>query len=314
LYFNGTNAEKFRCLSDAAEFLQKTKDLENRFMAHAKRMLQAFKLCNGNRDFTNTELDNIHYYMAVRSLLFKLTKGTAPDISQMNKKVQELIQSAIKSNDVEDLFSESKDFNAKAIDLFDAKYIEKINKIHLPNTKIKVLQQLLTQAIEEFKKVNKIKAMSFSERAQSVVDAYNLRSADASNIKEILDGVADELVCLLKDLAEEKSSFEKLGVSYEEQAFCDILSFVGQKYEFDYPDKNRVVLASAIHKEVEEYTRYSDWANRKNIKDKLSVAIIRLLDKHEFPKAGGKQLPDNYHEVCTSVIKQAKSFQEYYNV
>lgn len=32
------------------------------------------------------------------------------------------------------------------------KYIDKINAIQLPNTKIKVLQQLLSQAIDEYKK------------------------------------------------------------------------------------------------------------------------------------------------------------------
>ena len=127
-YFTGSNIEKFTCLNDAAEFIQKTKDMETRFMANARRMSRAFRLCNGSNDFTNAELDKIHYYMAIRSLLFKLTNGTAPDISQMNKRVQELIQGAIKSNEVEELFSETKDFNTGAIDLFDPKYIEKINK------------------------------------------------------------------------------------------------------------------------------------------------------------------------------------------
>lgn len=52
----------------------------------------------------------------------------------------------------------------------------------MPNIKVKILQQLLSQAIEEFKKVNKIKAISFSERMKSIVDTYNLRSMDDAEI------------------------------------------------------------------------------------------------------------------------------------
>lgn len=55
-------------------------------------------------------------------------------------------------------------------------------KIKMPNIKVKILQQLLSQAIEEFKKVNKIKAISFSERMKSIVDTYNLRSMDDAEI------------------------------------------------------------------------------------------------------------------------------------
>ena len=313
-YFTGTNAEKFKCLNGAAEFVQKTKDIENRFMANVRRMSRAFRLCNGSKDFSDTELDKIHFYIAVRSLLFKLTKGTAPDISQMNKKVQEMIQGALKSNEIEELFSESKDFNAMAIDLFDAKYIEKINKIELPNTKVKILQQLLNQAIEEFKKVNRIKAMSFSERVKAIVESYNLRSMDEAEIKEILNKVAEELIELMNELNNEKNSFEELGINYEEKAFYDVLIAVEEKYEFFYPEDKNLELAKEIHKLVTTNTKYSDWANRKDIKAKLQVDIIRLLTRYGFPAIPkGTMPPEDYEKVYNDVIEQTENFKKYYN-
>ena len=42
---------------------------------------------------------------------------------------------------------------SEQIELFDPKYIEKIDKIKYQNTKLKVFQQLLSQAINKFKKV-----------------------------------------------------------------------------------------------------------------------------------------------------------------
>jgi type I restriction enzyme R subunit len=313
-YFSGTNAEKFKCLNEAAEFIQKTKDTENRFMANAKRMSKAFRLCNGSKDFSDSELDKIHYYIAVRSLLFKLTKGTAPDISSMNKKVQELIQGAIKSNEVEELFSESKDFDANAIDLFDAKYIEKIDQIELPNTKVKILKQLLNQAIEEFKKVNKIKAVSFSERVKAIIETYNLRSMDEAEIAEILNKVAGDLIDLMEELAEEKNSFEALGINYEEKAFYDVLVAVEEKFKFTYPEEKNLELAKEIHKLVTTNTKYSDWANRKDIKARLQVDIIRLLTRYGFPAIPkGTMPPEDYEKVYNDVIEQTENFKKYYN-
>jgi type I restriction enzyme R subunit len=43
------------------------------------------------------------------------------------------------------------------VDIFDPDYMAKLEKIKLPNTRIKLLQQLLAKAIAEFKKVNTLR-------------------------------------------------------------------------------------------------------------------------------------------------------------
>lgn len=78
-YFSYVPSERLQCLNEGAEFLQKSKELEQRFMSNVLRMSKAFNLCNSRKDFTNEELDLIHYYKALRSILFKLIKGDAPD-------------------------------------------------------------------------------------------------------------------------------------------------------------------------------------------------------------------------------------------
>ena len=193
-YFNGNSFEKLETLNKAVEYVQQTKELENRFMQGVQRLSKAFNLCNIDNDFTQEQIDKVHYYKAIRSIIFKLTKGKAPDISQMNKTVQKMVQEAIQSSEVEELFITEDELGSKTIDLFDKKYIDKIDKIQFPNTKIKVLQQLLSQAIGEFKQVNKIKALTFSERLQNIVNMYNARSMDAAEVTAILDEVASDLM------------------------------------------------------------------------------------------------------------------------
>ena len=103
-------------------------------------------MCSSSDAVSKSERDLINFYVAVRSIIFKLTKGTAPDITTMNNHVLQMIQEAILSNGVEELFSVGKNIHEN---LFSPEYLQKINDIQLPNTKIKILQQLLKQMIDE---------------------------------------------------------------------------------------------------------------------------------------------------------------------
>ena len=90
--------------------------------------------------------------------------------------------------------------------------------------------------IDEFKKVNKIMAVEFSDRLKRVVDEYNNRRRDEAFANEVLDDVADQLAKLLEELKAEKDSFKSMCIDFEEKAFYDILKFVARKYEFEYPN------------------------------------------------------------------------------
>mgnify|MGYP001092835154 CR=1 FL=1 len=54
----------------------------------------------------------------------------------LNARVRELLEGAIQSDGIEELFETGKHIS---VDIFSDEYIEKINAIQLPNTKIKVL-------------------------------------------------------------------------------------------------------------------------------------------------------------------------------
>lgn len=163
-FFTGSSLQQLECLNMAAEFVQLTHKIEKRFMMLVKRLKAAYDICCGSEAINQEERDHIHFYIAVRSIVFKLTKGNAPDTAQMNAKVREMIKDALQSDGVEEIFKLGDNKQAE-VDIFDDDYLAKIEKIKLPNTKIKLLQQLLTKAIEDFKKTNKVKGVDFSENS-----------------------------------------------------------------------------------------------------------------------------------------------------
>ena len=300
-FFEGSPVEQLACLNRAVEYVQLTEELELRFMAAVKRMKQAFNLCTSSEEFTDEDRDYIAFYCAVRSILFKLTKGDAPDTSQMNARVHELLEGAIQSDGIEELFETGKHIS---VDIFSDEYIDKINAIKLPNTKIKILQRLLSQAIEEYKKVNKIMSLEFAERMKRVVDEYNNRRKDEAFANEVLDDVAEQLTNLLEELKKEKNSFTTMGIDYEEKAFYDILSIVARKYEFEYPDNKMIELSKRIKVIVDDKARYTDWSTRDDIKANLQVDLILLLDEFDYP-------PVTIDDVYKEVLEQAENFKKY---
>lgn len=300
-YFTGKPVAQLNCLNNAAEFVLQTQKLEYRFMALVKRLKTAYDVCCGSEQLSQKERDYIHFYMAARSIVYKLTKGDAPDTAQMNAKVREMISEALRSDGVEEIFKLGQ--GEDGVDIFDDDYLAKIEKIKLPNTKIKLLQQMLAKAIGEFKQVNKIKAIDFSERFKSLVDMYNERKEEDVLVSDVLEDFSDEIINMFQDLKTEMGSFEDMGINLEEKAFYDILHSLAVKYDFEYPEDKLLELAQAVKGVVDDKAKYTDWNQRDDIKAELKVDLIMLLAKFGYP-------PVSRDEVYKEIFEQAENFKK----
>jgi type I restriction enzyme, R subunit len=301
-YFNGTNLEQLNTLNLAVEHIQITKNNETRFMGLVKRLKAAYDICAGSEKLTQKERDYTHFYLAVRSIIFKLTKGVAPDTAQMNSKVREMIKDALASDGIEEIFKLGEG-NEKEHDIFDEDYLEKINKIKLPNTKIKLLQQLLAKVIGEIKKVNKVKGVDFTRKMQVLVNKYNQRDEADVLRSEVYEEMADHLTDMIWEVYKEFSAGEALGIDFEEMAFYDILKSLCVKYDFKYPEPKLIELAKAVKDLVDGQAKFPDWNKRDDIKSALKVGLILLLDEFGYP-------PVERDEVYVEIFEQAENFKK----
>ena len=292
-FSTGTPLEQLDCLNKGAEFMQRTKEQENLFMGHAKKLKSAFNLCSNSEEISDDEREEIHYFCGVRSIIYKLTIGDTPDISQMNRRVNEMIEEAIQiGNDKENL------------DVLSEEYMERLGKLKLPNTKVKLMERLLKTVITEFKKVNKVKGVDFSKRLSTLVDKYNERRDSAIFADEVLTEVANQMANLLKELNKEKKSFLDLGISYEEKAFYDILKSIAKQFGFEYPEDKLLKLAAEIKKIVADKSKYTDWSTRDDIKAELKMDLILVLAEYGYP-------PVTNDEVFKEILEQAENFKKY---
>lgn len=300
-YFSGSALQQLDTLNKAAEFVLVSVDKEKRFMDIVKRLKSAYDICSGANEFNQDERDHIHFYIAVRSIVYKLTKGSAPDTEQMNRKVREMIKEAIKSEGVEEIFKLG-DNNNSEIDLFTEDYLNKINKIKLPHTKIKLLQQLLQKAIGKLSKVNKMQGINFSDKLKFIVDKYNERREKDTLTSDVLEDFTDEIINLYYALKDETEAFKEMGIDFEEKAFYDILKALAIKYDFLYPEEKLIHLSKEVKSVVDSLAKYTDWSKRDDIKAELKADLIILLAENDYP-------PVDRDEVYKEIFEQAENFK-----
>lgn len=193
----------------------------------------------------------------------------------------------------------------KTIDLFSEDFIKHLNQVKLPITKFNALLKLIRKAISDYGKTNKIKELEFSERLKKVVYEYNSRD----NLKfvnevteDFVNNLSDELIRLMRELENDRNSFEKMGISYEEKAFYDILINVRDKYKFPYENEKCIVLAKKIKELVNDKAQYTDWSNRNDIKSQLKIDLVILLYENGYP-------PQWNEEVFNMVLEQAEYYK-----
>jgi len=272
-----------------------------------KKLRSAYDLCCSSEEIDQRERDHIHFYFAIRAIIHKLTKADAPDTAQMNNRVRQMIEEALISDGVEEIFKLDNNNPKNNVDIFSDEYIAKIDKIKLPNTKVKLLQKLLAKAIDEFKKTNRIKGVDFSKRLKKLVEVYNERKDFDVFQSHVLDDVAEQFSNLFQDLQKERKSFQDLGIDFEEKAFYDILKAIAQKYKFEYPDEKLIKLSQEVKLIVDDKARYTDWAQRDNIKAELKVELILALAANNYP-------PVPKDEIYKEIFEQAENFKKYSSV
>lgn len=301
-FFSGSPLERLQCLNGAAEFVQSRRETQTRFMGLALRLKAAYDICCPSGELSDAETARAQFYLAVRSIVYKQTKGDAPDSEVMNSVVEKMVQEAITCSGVENIINMD-----KQVDLFSDKVLAELESIGLPFSKFNALLKLLKRAISEYGKINMIQMILFNERLQKIVDKYNDRDnlVFATKVKEdVINGLSHELISLFHELNAEKTSFEKLDITFEEKAFYDILIKVRDDHGFKYENEKCVMLATEIKKLVDDKMQFADWSTRDDIKSKLDMDLTVLLYNNGYP-------PEWNEDVFTRVLEQAENFKKW---
>ena len=301
-FYSGTPLERLNCLNAAAEYIQTSKEMQTRFMGLSRRLKSAYMICFPSGELSDTETSKAQFYLAIRSIIYKQTKGDAPDAEIMNRVVEDMVREAITCTGIENIVDDH-----KQVDLFSEDFLLELQSVKMPITRFNALLKLLRKAITAYGRTNKVKAIEFDERLKRVVEEYNSRDKlvfTSEVVADFVNGLSDQLIQILNDLKDDKASFEKIGITYEEKAFYDILIKVRDDHEFPYEDEKCLVLAKKIKELVDDKAQFADWSTRDDIKNQLNMDLTVLLYKNGYP-------PEWDEEVFEKVMEQAENFKKY---
>ena len=298
----GKPIERLACLNEAAEYVQLSKDFQVRFMGLSRILKSAYQICFPSGELSDRETAVAQFYLAIRSIIYKQTKGDAPDAEMMNEVVEEMVRRAISCTGVENVI------NADGPDdLYSEETLKELNEMKMPITKFNALLKLVRRAITSYGRTNKVKAVQFDERLRKVVAEYNSRdnlTFTSEVVSDFVDSLSDQLVEIIDSLKEDQESFEKLGITYEEKTFYDILVKVRDDHGFVFADEKCIELSKEIASLVSDKAQYADWSTREDIKIHLNMDLTVLLYKNGYP-------PEWDEEVFDKVMEQATNFKHY---
>ena len=101
-------------------------------------MKAAYDIVFPSGELTENETSKAQFFLAIRSIIYKQTKGDAPDAEAMNKVVSEMVKKAIACTGVESIIDTD-----KMEDLSSEAFMENLKQVQMPITKFNALMQLL---------------------------------------------------------------------------------------------------------------------------------------------------------------------------
>ena len=131
--------------------------------------------------------------------------------------------------------------------------------------------------------------------------------------EDIIKSATEQALKILREMNESRESFRKIGLTFEEKAFYDILMSLRNQYNFEYGEDKIVggisvndkckSLARKIKEIIDTKSSFADWLNNQIVRDQLKFDIKVCLIKNGYP-------PQYSPEVFQKVMEQVENFEE----
>lgn len=329
---NSDPFERYKLLSKAAEFVflstqnlrltegenPRNVSFKTYFLKTVKRMRAAYDVCQPSGNLGEEESALAQCFMAIAGFVRKMNGTSEVDADTMNRTVSKMVEEALKYNRVESILA-----SGEEEDIFSPEYFERLSDIEMPATKLELLVKMLRKQIKEYGKVNKVAAKRYQEMLEKTIQEYHERrkhldieeagAAQEQASEDIIQNATKQALEILRNINESKESFRKIGLTFEEKAFYDILITLRDKYNFEYGKDEAVDgvvinekckrLAKKVKEIIDTKSSFADWLNNRNVRNQLKLEIKICLVQNGYP-------PQYSPEVFNKVMEQVENFEE----
>ena len=289
------------------------------FLKTVKRMRTAYDICQPSGELGEEESALAQCFMAIAGFVRKMSGTSDIDADSMNRHVSQMVEEALKYSKVESILD-----NGEQEDIFSPEYFEKLSDVKMPASKLELLVKMMRRQISEYSKTNQMAAKRFKEMLEDTIRQYHerrkhLTAEEAGETQEqaseeIIRNATEQALKILKEMKADRESFRKVGLSFEEKAFYDILMTLRDQYNFEF-GADKIVdgisvnekckcLAKKIKEIIDTKSSFADWLNNQIVRDQLKFDIKVCLIKNGYP-------PQYSPEVFRKVMEQVENFEEH---
>ena len=174
-----------------------------------------------------------------------------------------------------------------------------------------------------FEKTNQVAAKKYQEMLEATIAEYHERrkhlsleeagEAQEQTANQIIENATAQALQILREMNADRDSFRKIGLTFEEKAFYDILMSLRDEYNFEYGEDKKVngvtvnekckSLAKKIKEIIDTKSSFADWLNNQIVRDQLKFDIKVCLIKNGYP-------PQYSPEVFSKIMEQVENFEE----
>lgn len=328
----GDPIERYRLLAKAAEYVFASAEELNSegkggtqkvpfktyFLKTVKRMRLSYDICQPSGVLSESESALAQCFMAIAGLVRKMSGTTELDTDSMNRTVSQMVEEALRYNQVESILDAGEEE-----DIFSPEYFEKLSDVKMPATKLELLVKMIRRQIKEYSRINKVAAKTYQQMLEETIAAYHerrkhLSAEEAGTTQEhasddIIREATKQALSILSQMNESRESFRKIGLTFEEKAFYDILVSLRDQYNFEYGTDKEIdgvivndrcrELAKKVKEIIDTKSSFSDWLNNQNVRNQLKLDIKICLVKNDYP-------PQYSPEVFSKVMEQVENFEE----
>ena len=274
-------------LVPCANFILGLDDGKKRYLDEVLALTKAFSLC-GTLDDAKEHKEEIAFFQAVKSVIQKASSKPS-NIKDPNKAIKQLIDNAVISDGVEDIFS-LVGLDKPNIGILSEEFLEDVANMPYKNLAVELLERLLKDDIRAKTKNNVVQEKKFSDRLQATLGKYHNRAIETSKVIE-------ELIQMAKDFAEATKHGQDLGLNFDELAFYDALA-ENESALIEMGDETLKKIAIELTCKLRSSISV-DWQKRESVRAKMRNIIRIILKRFKYP-------PDKAEKALDMVMKQAE--------
>lgn len=288
--FTDSKTQLARAISEGTDWLldpMRHEDTEE-FLKQCQLMNQALSLCKSlvnERDQHEAAYLSVLRVQVLRLTGRKPSGGKGMTYKEFNQKVSAILEQTVRADGIIDLFEKE----SVEISIFDEAFLEELASMKQRNIAVESLKRLIKEQVRAYQRTSVVKAEKFSDMLQSTLNAY--LNGMLTNAQ-----VIEELVKMAKEMMQDRSEAEALGLSEEEMAFYDAIT--KPQAVKDFYDNDQLV---AITRELTDAMRSNatiDWQRKDNARAGMRRAIKRLLRKYKYPPEGADEAMETVMAQC----------------